>query len=212
MCPPEFAREVASSVHAAGFRGIYLDANAISPETAREMRDHLGAGFVDGGIVGPPAWKAGSTRLYLSGSEAERVAGWFSGTPVDARVTRGSASALKMCYAAYTKGSSALLLAVRALAEREGVAADLVGEWDLSQPGLPERSRIIARINSAKAWRFEGEMREIARAFSHAELPSGFHEAAGEIYHRLRDLKGRAAPLDDVIQALLAHERDGSGE
>ena len=93
------------------------------------------------------------------------MADWFAATPVDARVIQASASALKMCYAAFTKGSSALLLAVRALAEREGVGEDLLSEWGLSQPGLALRSEVTARHTSAKAWRFEAEMMEIAQTF-----------------------------------------------
>lgn len=209
VCPPESALDVVSSVYEAGFRGLYVDANAVSPETARHIQSRAEAGFVDGGIVGPPAWKPGSTRLYLSGPEADRVVRWFSGTPVDARMIEGSASALKMCYAAFTKGSSALLLAICALADREGVAGDLVSEWEISQPGLPGSSRMMARSNSAKAWRFEAEMREIARTFSDADLPSGFHEAAAEVYHTLRDFKGKQASLDEVIATLLG---GGGGE
>jgi len=194
VCPPIAALDVAATVADAGFDGIYVDANAISPGTARGVRDIVGAGFVDGGIVGPPAWRTGTTRLYLSGVDAERVAAWFAGTLVDSRVIEGSASALKMCYAAYTKGSSALLLAIRALAASEGVTEALLREWDISQHGLAARSEATAVGTSKKAWRFEGEMLEIAATFADAELPDGFHQAAAEIYRRMSDLK----ELDDV--------------
>ena len=166
VCPPHAALAVADAVMAAGFDGTYVDANAVSPATARRIGAIVGARFVDGGIIGPPAWRPGVTRFYLSGPGAEAVARWFSGTLVDARPVAGSASALKMCYAAFTKGSSALILAVRALAAREGVTEALLGEWALSQPGLPERSGRTATTTSAKAWRFEGEMREIAQTFA----------------------------------------------
>ena len=106
-----------------------------------------------------------------------------------------------MCYAAFTKGSSALLLAVRALAERHGLAAELLAEWEVSQPGLADRSEGTARSTSPKAWRFAGEMREIADTFQAAELPDGFHRASAEIYARMAELK----EADDVdIDAVLA--------
>jgi 3-hydroxyisobutyrate dehydrogenase-like beta-hydroxyacid dehydrogenase len=116
----------------------------------------------------------------------------------------GAASALKMCYAAYTKGTAALLLAVRALAEAEGVTPTLLAEWDRSQPGLADRSQAAARGTGAKAWRFAGEMHEIADTFAAAGLPDGFHRAAAELYGRLAPLKDAPAPdLDGVLALLL---------
>ena len=208
VCPPHAAVAVAEAVTAAGFDGTYVDANAVSPDTARRIGTIVGPGFVDGGIVGPPAWRPGATRLYLSGSGADDVVEWFSGTLVDARAVAGSASALKMCYAAFTKGSSALLLAIRALAEREGVTDALLAEWALSQPGLPERSAATAVSTSAKAWRFEGEMREIAATFDAAGLPPGFHEAAAHVFGRMRPLKDAVdVDLERVVAHLLGNDQ-----
>ena len=208
VCPPHAAVAVAEAVMAAGFDGTYVDANAVSPDTARRIGAVVGPGFVDGGIVGPPAWRPGVTRLYLSGPGANDVAGWFAGTLVDARAVPGSASALKMCYAAFTKGSSALLLAIRALAEREGVTDALLAEWALSQPGLPERSAATAVSTSAKAWRFEGEMREIAATFDAAGLPGGFHEAAAEVFGRMSPLKDAAeTDIERVVAHLLGNDQ-----
>ena len=205
VCPPAAAADVARSVRDAGFDGVYVDANAVSPATARRISDIAGAGFVDGGIIGPPAWRPGATRLYLSGDHAARVASWFEGTLVDARVVDCSASALKMCYAAYTKGSSALILAIRALAASQGAEDALLSEWDISQPGLAARSDAAAKGTSRKAWRFEGEMREIAATFADAGLPSGFHGAASDIYGRMRELKTvKDADIECVIATLLA--------
>ncbi len=209
VCPPHAAVTVAEAVVAAGFSGTYVDANAVSPDTARRVGAIVGDGFVDGGIVGPPAWRPGVTRLYLSGPGAGDVAGWFSGTLVDARPVAGSASALKMCYAAFTKGSSALILAIRALAEREDVTAALLEEWGISQPGLPERSARTAVATSAKAWRFEGEMHEIAATFGAAGLPDGFHCAAAEVYRRMGPLKDvEDVDIERVIARLLGREGD----
>ena len=204
VCPPAAAADVARSVRDAGFCGIYVDANAVSPATARRISGISGDGFVDGGIIGPPAWRPGATRLYLSGDHASRVASWFEGSLVDARVVECSASALKMCYAAYTKGSSALILAIRALAASQDAEHALLAEWDISQPGLAARSDAAAKGTSRKAWRFDGEMREIASTFADAGLPSGFHEAASDVYRRMRDLKTvHNADIEGVIATLL---------
>jgi hypothetical protein len=193
VCPPEAAEDVASAVAATGFEGIYVDANAVAPDTARRIGGHFDR-FVDGGIIGPPVDGSGSTRLYLAGPEADAVAALWQGSDLDARPLAGgagTASALKVAYAAWTKGSGTLLLAVRAYAMAEGVDADLLAEWALSQPGLEQRSDGTARGTAPKAWRFEAEMREIAAAMAAAGLPPGFHEAAAEICHRLAGLKDR---------------------
>lgn len=215
VCPPDAAREVAEAVMAAGYAGIYLDANAVAPATARDLAALIGGQFVDGGIVGPPALQPGSTRLYLSGDLAARVKSWFIDPALEVSVVddrAGSASALKMCYAAYTKGSSALLLAVRALAEAEGVTETLLREWDLSQPDLGKRSEGTARGTAPKAWRFVGEMEEIAATFEARNLPGGFHQAAADVYRRMRALKEVPdADLVRVLSALLENPDQGPG-
>lgn len=182
VCPPHAAVEVARE--AAGFAGVYVDANAVSPDTARAVAG-LQTRFVDGGIVGPPPKRPGTTRLYLSGGEAEEVASLFAGTKLDARVISGepgSASALKAAYAGWTKGSGALLLTVRALARAEGVEAELLEEWRLSLPELEQRAESAARSASRKGWRWIGEMEEIAHSMAAKSLPAGFHQAAAEVF------------------------------
>jgi 3-hydroxyisobutyrate dehydrogenase-like beta-hydroxyacid dehydrogenase len=211
VCPPHAALELAGNVATLGFRKIFVDANAVSPVTARAIQQVVtsaGARFVDGGIIGPPAVKTGTTRLYLSGDDAAAVAELFSGSNVEAiaiGTQPGAASALKMCYAAYTKGSTALILAVRALAEAEQISDALVTEWKRSQPGLTERSENAARNNARKAWRFAGEMREIADTFAAAGLPDGFYRAAAELYETLAGFKDapQTPELDQVVAALL---------
>jgi 3-hydroxyisobutyrate dehydrogenase-like beta-hydroxyacid dehydrogenase len=189
VCPPHAAVEVARG--AAGFTGLYVDANAISPGSARTIAS-LQTRFVDGGVVGPPPERAGTTRLYLAGGEAERIAELFAGTKLDARVISGepgSASALKAAYAGWTKGSGALLLTVRELARAEGVEDELLEEWRLSLPKLEERSASAARSASRKGWRWVGEMEEIARSMAAHDLPTGFHEAAAEVFRRAAEKK-----------------------
>lgn len=186
VCPPHAAAEVARAVQAAP--ALFVDANAIAPQTARAIAaERDDASFVDGGIIGPPPTAPGTTRLYLSGSAAPMVAELFAHTTVDARVvseTVGAASAVKMTYAAWTKGTAALLLASHAVAESEGVEPVLTEEWQLSLPELPETLSRAQRSAASKGWRWVGEMEEIAATFGAAGFPDGFHRAAAEIFRR----------------------------
>jgi 3-hydroxyisobutyrate dehydrogenase-like beta-hydroxyacid dehydrogenase len=188
VCPPHAAEDVARAAAAAGFAGTFVDGNAVAPATARRIADLVApARFVDGGIAGPPPHQPGTTRLHLSGDGAEDVAALFAGTTAEARVHPGgpgAASAVKVCFAAWTKGTAALLLAIRELADAEGVTDGLLAEWATSLPDLTARSD-AARGTSHKAWRFVGEMEESARAFADAGLPAGFSQAAAEIYASL---------------------------
>ncbi|HYB43796.1 MAG TPA: DUF1932 domain-containing protein [Candidatus Methylomirabilis sp.] len=200
VAPPHGALALAKAVAALGFRGLYVDANAVSPDTAREigrLLETTGARFVDGGIVGPATRKRGTTRIYLSGPAAPDVAALFAAGPIEAIVLDappGAASALKMAFAGWNKGSQALLAAIRAFAIAEDVDAALFAEWKISMPEVPARSERAFRDNARKAWRFVGEMEEIALALSEVGLPAGFHEAAREIYARLAEYKDTAAP------------------
>ena len=211
VCPPHAASDLARDVAARRFAGLFVDANAVAPATAREIASIVEAGgatFVDGGLIGPPPRNAGSTRLYLSGREAKRAAALFESSALEAIAIGdgpGAASALKMAYAAYTKGSSALLMAIRALAASEGVDDALLAEWRRSQPDLPKRSEAAARDNARKAWRFVGEMEEIAATFAAAGLPGGFHEAAGVIYDRLAGYRDATTPptMADLVAPLM---------
>jgi 3-hydroxyisobutyrate dehydrogenase-like beta-hydroxyacid dehydrogenase len=210
VCPPHGALDLARAVAGKkNFRGIYVDANAIAPASAREIAraiEAAGASFVDGGIIGPPPSAPGRTRLYLCGGARQKIAALFDPTDVQAVALDGeigAASALKMAYAAWTKGSTALIAAVRALAQSEGVDASLLDEWKLSQPRLLQESDAVPG-KARKAWRWVAEMEEIAASFEAAGLPGGFHHAAAEIYGRLAAFKDAAAPppLDQITAAL----------
>jgi 3-hydroxyisobutyrate dehydrogenase-like beta-hydroxyacid dehydrogenase len=195
--------------------GVVVDANAVSPATTREVAGIItgsGAGFADGGIVGPPPSDGAGPRLYLSADPvdaADEVASLFAGTDVDARVVpggAGAASAVKMAYAAWTKGTAALVLAVRALARAEGVDDALAAEWALSQPQLAGRLDVAGRSAVTKGWRWVAEMEEISAAFTAAGLPGGFHQAAAEVFRRSPRVppRGDGLDADEVIDALLA--------
>ena len=208
VCPPEFAGAVAAKVAAQKFRGIYVDANAVSRASAEEIGhivSRAGASFVDGGIIGSPVKTAGTTRMYLSGEKAGEIAELFRASMLDARsigAVPGEASALKVVYAAWTKGTDALILAIRALARHEGVENALLEEWKISQPTLEDKCTRAAAVAAPKMWRYVGEMREIAEAFRSARLPDGFHGGAAEVSECLAGFKDQTEPPPTVSAVL----------
>ncbi len=211
ICPPDAAETVAAGVLASRFRGLYLDANAISPQRAQRLAQAFagaGATFVDGGIIGGPAWQPDTTWLYLSGPAAAEAAVLFAAGPLATAVLdgpAGQASALKMVYAAWSKGTTALLAAVLAAAEALDVRADLEAQWARDGGELATTAGPRARRVTRKAWRFAGEMDEIADTLGGAGLPEGFHRAAADVYQRLAGFKGRdeLPALDEVLRTLL---------
>ncbi|MEX0827671.1 MAG: DUF1932 domain-containing protein, partial [Haliea sp.] len=193
-----------------GFKGIYADVNAISPQTligiATTMQQ-AEVDFVDGGIIGLPAWQPGATWLYLSGSKAATVAQCFHKGPLETEILGndiGMASALKMCFAANTKGTTALQTAVLGAAEKLGVRSALETQWERYNPGATEKTHARIRNAARKAWRFTGEMHEIAKTFRQAGMPPDFHLGAADIYARESKFKGAAsAPsMEAIVQAL----------
>ena len=215
VCPPEAALDQAREVAATGFDRIYVDGNAVSPATTREIGrviEGAGATFIDGGIIGPPPRKPGTTRLYVSGPGASQVKALFGDSALNVIVLDapvGAASAVKMAYASWTKGTSALILNVRALAAIEGVEDALLAEWQTSQPQLIKRAEDAASGSAPKAWRFVGEMEEIAATFAAAGLPDGFHLAAAEVWRRLSSYKDASRPSVAEVVEVLRKSRAG---
>ncbi|MBT3251677.1 MAG: NAD(P)-dependent oxidoreductase [Candidatus Marinimicrobia bacterium] len=210
VCPPHAAEDVADSVIKCKFKGTFVDANAISPMRTIKISGKMtsaGITFIDGGIVGGPAWKSGKTHLYLSGNGIEKIASLFAkGNLVADCLSNeiGKASAIKMCYAAWTKGSTALLCAIQAAADDYGVRERLDQQWDEDWPGFSEKAQNRARRVTAKAWRFSGEMEEISSTFQEAGGLGGFHEAAADLYQRLAGFKDASElpQLQDVLNTL----------
>jgi 3-hydroxyisobutyrate dehydrogenase-like beta-hydroxyacid dehydrogenase len=211
VCPPHAAEAVAQEVSSHNYKGLYLDANAISPQRAIRIGRQMTAGgatFVDGSIIGGPAWTPGRTWLYLSGPGADGVASLFSGGPLETTILNeviGAASSIKMCFAAYSKGTTALLSGILATAETLGVREPLQRQWSKNESDFAHQAVRRTRHVTAKAWRFHGEMDEIADTFREAGLPGGFHEAAADLYRRMAHFKDAPStpPLEDVLQALI---------
>lgn len=207
---PGVARALADALRVTASPTLVVEANAVSPEQAAEMGQLLGeagARFVDADLIGgPPGPGRRPTRLYLSGPDAAEAASLL-GTPEVRPVVLGgpamAASSLKMAYAAWSKGSAALVLAARALARHLGVEEALLSEWADSQPEAESRLKVAAE-RAGRAWRFPAEMEEISATLRAAGLPGGFADAAAETYLRLAGLKGRPLASVEEVLALLA--------
>lgn len=182
------AERIASAIRATGSNVLYADCNAIAPSTVQSLADLItaaGAEIVDVGIIGsPPRPDSDGPRLYVSGSAAEQFA-LLKEYGLDVRVLGphiGQASGLKMCYASLTKGLTALaseaLTAGKALGLNDALAAELQSSqsmlyrlFERSVPGMPP-----------KAYRWVGEMEEIARTYADLGLPPQMLEGAAAIY------------------------------
>ena len=211
VCPPHAAQDVAAAVVRDGFTGLYVDGNAISPATTRQVAETVTAGgarFVDGGIIGPPAWKPG-TCLYLSGPDAGDVAALFEDTVLEAQLLddgTDTASALKMVYAARTKGTIALLAAVMTAAESLGVRGALEERLASEDDALPGRIAKSVEVAAPKAWRWIAEMEEIAATLRDAGSLGGFHDTAADLYRQLDGFKDREdAGMDEILATLNAN-------
>jgi len=210
VCPPHGALALAQQVAACGFKGLYVDANAIAPETARSVGrvvEAAGARFVDAGIIGPPPAKPGTTAMVLCGAASGEAAALLAGSALKTQLLEGpigSASALKACYAAWTKGTWLLLASICAAAEREGVGAALRERWAATHPQLVEQFSAPS-TNPPKAWRWLGEMEEIAAMFESAGQPGGFLLAAAEVCRKLERFKDDPSrpSIEKIIPALL---------
>lgn len=216
VCPPHGAVDTAKAVVNSGFSGIYVEANAISPEKTlriQEMLQDKGIGMVDGAIIGGPAWPQESnskanpsarSQIYLSGPEADQIIEIFAGSSFETTCLSqavGDASALKMTFAAYTKGSTALLAGILSVAEHYGVRDALQSQWGETMTRQTHH-RLIT--NSSKAWRFSGEMKEIASTFNSAGNSDGFHLAAADTFDKLlahKDWK-QAPSLNEILDSL----------
>ncbi|MGD9990331.1 DUF1932 domain-containing protein [Pseudonocardia sp.] len=193
ICPPHAALDVAGQVADAvrdhPHPPLYVDANAVSPATVEKIaalfdRDRV----VDGSVIGPAAWEAGRTVLWLAGTAAPAVASLFEGSPFAARVLDadlGAASALKACFALHTKALPTIWAVMTAAARDYGVLADLRAEVGRMGGDLDAQLAALGGRSGDRAWRWAGEMDEAADTVAAKGLPDGFSRAAAEVYRRL---------------------------
>ncbi len=197
ISPPAIAEEVAAQVARLGFRGLYVEANPVTPtRVARigEMLAATGARIVDASIISP-----GAIHLYLAGAaeDVASVAALFADTDVDAIALEGgigAASALKMAFGGWNKIGIALTAQAHAVARAYGAEAALAAE------GVDAR-RIVSA--APKAWRWAPEMDEIALTCAELGLPDGIARGAAELYRRWEKHRDAEAELTELLDDLL---------
>ncbi len=208
IMPPSAARDTASAIaetmQAIDRKPLYADCNAVSTATVRRINSVItaaGGSFIDAGIVGPPPGKGNqATRFYVSGPDAGALDA-LDGDGISVRQMGsevGRASAIKMCYAAVTKGSWTLYAAALTTAEIMGLTDLYLEEIESSRPHVADEMRRMVPRLPVDAGRWIGEMAEIASTFGDAGLPRGFHEGAGELF-RLLDKTPIAAETRETI-------------
>lgn len=195
ILPPDAAlstaQAVAAAMQTAGETPVYADCNAISPDTTKAVGaviEAAGATYIDAGIIGPaPGNSETATRFYVSGPAANAFME-LDGNGIAVKVLDdqiGQASAMKMCFAAITKGSWTLYTAALVTAESFGLTEAYMAELSGSRPNvLSDMHRMVPRL-PVDAGRWIGEMEEIAATFKSAGLPSGFHDGAADIFRLL---------------------------
>jgi putative dehydrogenase len=202
------AERMAPALQAAARKPLYVDCNAVSPETVRRIAAvvmETGCGFADGGIIGSPPRAGYSPSLYVSGADAARAealsAFGLRIRPMEGAV--GDASALKMCYGSLTKGFTAIGSASALAAERAGVSAALRAELAASQPQLFAFLDRSVPTMFSKAYRWVAEMEEIAHFFGE-DAERGTYEGIAALYERLAQDHAGAHEEIDVLAKFFA--------
>lgn len=200
------AERVAEAFRRTGARPAYADCNAIAPATMERVAAIIvaaGGAPIDAGIIGGPPREGRPVRIYASGPH-EALLGELDGRGVEVRLLGGAigrASGLKMCYAALTKGTTALQIALLLAAERLGLSADLAAELAESQPAAQKAMQGITSV-SGKAFRWVAEMEEIAATFTAVGVTPHLHEGAADIYRLIA-----ASPIGDERPETIDHSR-----
>lgn len=185
------AAEVAEAITKTGNPVAFADCNAVSPETGKRMAkvvDDAGGRFIDAGIIGGPPRGGAPPRFYASGPH-EAVLGELDGRGITVPMMGGEvgrASAIKMCYASVTKGTAALYTAALVAAESLGTYDELISEMESSQPETLEHMQRVSTL-SDRAFRWIGEMYEIASTFSDASVTPKLHEGSADIFQMIAD-------------------------
>lgn len=211
VVPPHIAISMARDIAAlvpAGHAPIFADLNAISPDSMNTVAATLGAAglrCIDGGIIGPPPKAGGSNPvIYISGDEAEGLMP-LRAHGLDLRIIDGgigAASALKMCYAGMTKGTTALHTAMMGAGERTGIGAVLHAELARSRPGILKEAGTAVPGMFPKAYRWIDEMRQIA-AFLGDRPEAGIWRAIAEYYEVIAsDVEGERTDITQVTDFL----------
>jgi 3-hydroxyisobutyrate dehydrogenase-like beta-hydroxyacid dehydrogenase len=202
------ARRLAPSLAALPRKPVYLDCNAVSPQSAIRIGEIVaptGAHFVDAGIIGGPPRPGYSPTIYASGPTASQTA-VLRDWGIDWRVIDGpigAASALKMSYAGITKGTTAIASAMLLGAARFGCGEALIAELTESQPEMLARFRESIPRMYDKAYRWVAEMQEISDFLEQNPPSRDIYAAIARLYDHLAAADAEKEPgPDNAVKAL----------
>lgn len=194
ICPPSdalaLAQKMAALIAATGKKPVYVDCNAVSPPSKVAIGNVIlkaGAPFIDVGIIGLPPKEGRSPYLHASGPEAAKL-GVLNDFGINVNVIEGAvgaASALKMSYAGITKGTTALASMMMLAATRAGVADKLRVELERSHPAFISQFQRAVPDMFDKAYRFVGEMDEIADFVGADPAARQMYQAIAQFYTRI---------------------------
>jgi len=202
------AERLAPTLKALDRKPVYVDCNAVSPQTAIRIAEIVaptGADFVDGGIIGGPPRPGYSPTIYASGPTAGQTA-VLRDWGIDWRVIDGpigAASALKMSYAGITKGTTAIASAMLLGAARFGCAQALVAELTESQPEMLGRFREGIPRMYDKAYRWVAEMEEISDFLQQNPPSRDIYTAIARLYGHLAEAEAeKERGRDNAVRTL----------
>jgi 3-hydroxyisobutyrate dehydrogenase-like beta-hydroxyacid dehydrogenase len=213
-----FARSVSVEMENLGSAPIFVDCNAVAPATVRDIAGTItrsGGSVIDGSLIGAPPGRRAPTRLYVSGPDADHLTS-LARPDMDIRplgTEIGTASGIKMFYAALTKGTMTLDTLVLLGAQQMGLSDPLIREFSESQPDALGRMQSSVPWLAADAERWVGEMEEIAKTFAGAGLTDQMHLGAADIFRLLagsalaketRETADRSRELNEAIAAFAA--------
>jgi 3-hydroxyisobutyrate dehydrogenase-like beta-hydroxyacid dehydrogenase len=212
ILPPDqaeaLAREMAPTLTALAEKPVYVDCNALSPQTVQQVAAMVaptGADFVDAGIIGGPPRPGYSPHIYASGPAAAKTA-ILRDWGIDWRVIDGpigAASGLKMSYAGITKGTTAIAAAMLLGAARFGCGEALIAELTQSQPQMLARMRSNIPGMYDKAYRWVAEMEEISDFLEENPPSRDIYAAVARLYDFLAAAHAEAQPgSDNAVRTL----------
>ena len=204
---PSLCQEVADALRATGADTLFAECNAISPQLTRELEPVLtaaGGRFVDVSIIGGPPRPGYSPHFYTSGQYAAAFAevGQFGLEVRPLAGETGQASGIKMCYAAMTKGSSALYAQLLTAAERMGLTEPLLAEFAEGQSAVLQRMERGLPTVPPRSRRWVSEMEEIRDTFAHLGLTPHLFQGVADMYRFIG-----STPLGDEFPESRDQER-----
>ena len=218
---PQLCQQVADAIRATNADVLFAECNAIAPQLAQRLEPVIteaGGRFVDASIIGGPPRGGRGPRFYASGRHAAEFE-QLREFGLDVRnigPNTGQASGIKMCYAAMTKGSSALYSELLMAAQLLGLYDHLKAEFQGSQPAVYQRMEQGLPSVPPRSRRWVSEMQEIEATFEHLGMTPNIFRGVADMYRLMGsselgeetpESRDRDRSLEETIRILADHVR-----